>query len=242
MNIKNKIANLFGYEIFNIKKHASLDSHLANLIKFYDIDVIIDVGANVGQFAKGMRKNGFKGEIFSFEPVQSTFDQLKSSADGDNKWHVYKLALGDKKEKVTINVSRSSDLSSILNPSDFGVKKYPKISSSYQEEIEVDLLDSFIHENNLSNNNILLKMDTQGYDLNVFRGGANIIRNVRCILSEISLIPIYDFMPAYKDVLTEYESKNFTVSGIYPVSRNKENMAIIEMDCVLINRSYSKNN
>jgi hypothetical protein len=76
----------------------------------------------------------------------------------------------------------------------------------------------------------------------MFLGGANIIRNVRCILSEISLIPIYDFMPAYKDVLTEYESKNFTVSGIYPVSRNKENMAIIEMDCVLINRSYSKNN
>lgn len=237
MNIKNKIAQFFGYEIFNFKKHASLNSHLLNLIKFYDIDVIIDIGANEGQFAKRMRQNGFKGRILSFEPVQKTFDKLKLAANSDNNWQVHKLALGDKKQTAVINVSASSDLSSMLQPNDFGVSKYPKIESSYQEEIEVDLLDSFVKSNSISGNNILLKMDTQGYDLNVFRGGVNVLANVRCILSEISLIPIYDGMPSYKDVLTEYENYNFAVSGFYPVSRNKSNLAVIEMDCVLVKKS-----
>ncbi len=59
--------------------------------------------------------------------------------------------------------------------------------------------------------------------------------SVRCILSEISLIPIYDGMPSYKESLAEYEKHNFLISGFYPVSRNKSNMAIIEMDCVLVN-------
>jgi FkbM family methyltransferase len=235
MKIKNKIAQFFGYEIFNVKKHASLNSHLSNLINFYDIDVIIDVGANEGQFAKRMRQNGFKGRIFSFEPVQETFERLKLAAKNDDKWSIHKLALGDKKETAFINVSVSSDLSSILKPNDFGALKYPKIESSYQEEIEVDLLDNFVNSNFLSSNKILLKMDTQGYDLNVFRGGLNIMGSVRCILSEISLIPIYDGMPSYKESLAEYEKHNFLISGFYPVSRNKSNMAIIEMDCVLVN-------
>jgi len=239
MNIKNKVAQFFGYEIFNIKKHASLNSHLSNLINFYDIDVIIDVGANKGQFAKRIRQNGFKGRIFSFEPVQETFEILKSESKGDDKWNIYKLALGDKKETAFINVSASSDLSSILKPNDFGSLKYPKIQPIHQEKIEVDLLDNFVKSNFLDGNNILLKMDTQGYDLNVFRGGLNVIKSIKCILSELSLIPIYDGMPSYKVCLAEYEKHNFLISGFYPLSRNKSNMAIIEMDCILVNNAAS---
>ncbi len=76
-------------------------------------------------------------------------------------------------------------------------------------------------------------MDTQGYDLQVFKGGHKFTSHVRSIISEISFQPIYDGMPNYREVLGVYEAQEFAVTGLYPVTRNK-NLSIIEMDCVLI--------
>jgi len=86
------------------------------------------------------------------------------------------------------------------------------------------------------NDRLLLKMDTQGYDLEVFRGAQSLLPNVSCILSELSLIPIYEGMPSYLDALAEFEGHGFCVSGFYPITRN-ENLTLNEVDCVLVKPS-----
>ena len=82
---------------------------------------------------------------------------------------------------------------------------------------------------------ILLKMDTQGFDLNVFKGASTFIQNIICIQSEISLTPIYSGMPHYLDSLKTYEDAGFVITGLYPISR-KEDMTVIEMDCMMLNK------
>lgn len=82
---------------------------------------------------------------------------------------------------------------------------------------------------------IFLKLDTQGYDLKVFQGGTKSLGRICCLLSEISLIQIYDGMPNYLDALSIYQDHGFSISGMYPLTKN-EDLSLIEMDCVLVNR------
>ena len=76
-------------------------------------------------------------------------------------------------------------------------------------------------------------MDTQGYDLEVFKGAERLLPRVSCMLSELSLIPLYDEMPNYLEALSVYQGKGFNVSGIHPTTRN-ENLSLNEVDCMLV--------
>lgn len=82
----------------------------------------------------------------------------------------------------------------------------------------------------------LLKLDTQGHDLMVLAGGKDIMSDVQAIQVEISLKPIYDGAPHYLDALVEFETAGFEITGMYPVSRDKKSLAIIEYDCVMTRR------
>src|SRR5690606_19911809 len=91
------------------------------------------------------------------------------------------------------------------------------------------------HISDLSKRSILLKMDTQGYDLEVFKGATESLRYAKCILSELSVLPIYAGAPHYLDALAHYEESGFAITGLYPISRNSD-LSVIEFDCIMINR------
>jgi len=236
MKLHRKIAKLFGYELIKTRKHPSTNSHMINLINHYDIDLVIDVGANNGQFGRMLRAEGYQGDIHSFEPVSSTFNELKRSCESDDKWFIHQIALSDEVGQAEVNVTESSDLSSFLEPNEFGKSKYEKIKVLRTETVELNTLENFLKENipDVAKRKIFLKMDTQGYDLKVFKGAEGVFDNIYCVLSEISLISIYSGMPHYLDALKIYEDAGFIVTGLYPISRKKD-LSVIEMDCMLVN-------
>lgn len=240
MKLHHRIARLFGYEMIKRKKHPTLNSHLMYLIKRYEIDLVLDVGANVGQFGTMLQKEGYKGEIHSFEPVSETFELLRARCSGDHRWFVHRVAMGDICAEKTINVSKTSNLSSFLKPNDFGKERFQTIKVISEEVVEVSTIEKFLttQVTDWDKRRILLKMDTQGYDLNVFKGALKVMDRIVCILSEISVSPIYFNMPHYIDSLKEYEKYGFVVSGFYPVTR-KENLSLIELDCTLLNGKYT---
>ena len=238
MKLHNKIARLFGYEMIKRNSHPTLNSHLINLINLHKIDLVLDVGANSGNFATTLRGEGYKGDIHSFEPVSRTFASLRAARSGDHRWFAHNIAMGDACDKKTINVTEASDFSSFLKlkPNEtFGTLKV-----LYEEVVEVSTVENFLttHVMNFDKRRILLKIDTQGYDLEVFKGAIKVMERIVCVLSEISLIPIYSEMPHYLAFLKKSEEQGFVVTGFYPVSR-KENLSVIEMDCVLLNGQYA---
>jgi FkbM family methyltransferase len=230
------IAKAFGYELVKRGKHPTSNSHLINLINHNNIDVVLDVGANNGRFGLMLRNEGYEGEIHSFEPVSKTFENLSRACLNDKKWFPNKVAMGSVVGEETVHITESSDLSSFLNPNDFGKEIYKKIKVSQTEIVNVSTIDDYLTTRiaNFERRNILLKMDTQGYDLKVFEGALNNLEYIDCILSEISLIPIYTGMPHYLDALRKYEKHGFIVTGLYPISR-KSDLSVIEMDCFMIN-------
>lgn len=219
--------------------HNSIDFHLATLFSKYTIDCVIDVGANTGQYGEFLRSIGYRGWIVSFEPVKSVFDKLVDRARGDDKWVCHNLALGDKAEKKVINVYSSTVFSSFLDASEYSKKIWKSLESVTSEEVTIARLDDiFLSEifERTGSQHYYLKLDTQGYDLNVFHGGLNSLDKVCAMQTELSLIHVYESMPSPYEALNEFHSKNYFISGMYPINRD-ESLAVIEYDCVLVKRS-----
>ena len=74
------IADFLGYDISRKKKSSNLSSHLALILKQLDVNLVLDVGANTGQFGSLLRGCGYNGDIFSFEPTKESFDLLSLRA------------------------------------------------------------------------------------------------------------------------------------------------------------------
>ena len=236
----NHFLNKYGYEYIRKKKSPSLKSHLFNLIDQYLIDIVIDVGANHGQFGNLLRSIGYKGEILSFEPTKKSFEILSEASSRDDRWKIYPLGLGDKKTSEKINIFESSDFNSLLQPSDMGKTTFKnKLKKLHSESINLETLNRILTPHALKGRRIFLKMDTQGYDLNVFKGASKYYSNIACLLTEISLQQIYQKMPDYHETMAFYEKKGFAVSGLYPVSRQKDS-SVIEMDCFMINAKFKQ--
>lgn len=107
------------------------------------------------------------------------------------------------------------------------------------EEVRVARLDQLYPDivRRMGCQNILLKMDTQGYDRNVFDGSSGVINAVKCLQTELSLISVYEGMGKPYDLLNRFHQHGVEISGMYPINHDAESMAVIEYDCILVRHS-----
>jgi FkbM family methyltransferase len=237
LKIHHNIAALFGYELIKRRNLDTLNQHLENVLKKHRINCIIDVGANTGQYGNTLRRIGFKGHILSFEPVESTFAQLEIASHLDNDWQIFRVALGAEDTNMKINRTDSSEFSSFLNPNTQGKALFPKkIKLMAQEDVQVTTLASLWPQlmAGIENPRVLLKMDTQGFDLEVLSGAEEVLEDILVLQSEVSIQPIYKSMPNYKTALSCFEKHGFELSGMFLVSRDKDSLRAIEYDCVML--------
>lgn len=216
--------------------------HLRQILETYRVDMVIDVGANEGQFGRLLRGLDYEGIIHSFEPLSSAFAALGKAAQNDPCWHVHNVALGDAKGELTLHVGASSDFSSLLPASAFGAAHFKGLSPRGQQTVAVHRLEDYGQGlPDFAGQRVLLKLDTQGYDYQVFAGAAGLRPRLVALLSELSFQPIYEGMKPYLEMLLHYTRQGFAVSGVFPVSRDKETEALIEADCVLVDVARLKN-
>lgn len=219
---------------FRSNAWASNRCQLRSIIESMNIDLVIDAGANEGQFGKSIRKF-YSGELHSFEPVSSVYALLSKSASSDPKWHTHQFALGSDESEQDINVANFSVFSSLLEMNKYSGKRFGNQPvSARKERISIRRLDNVIDNISSENENrrIFLKMDTQGFDLEVFKGLGNKLQDVYAIQSELSVIPIYNGMPHWTESILAYEKSGFRVAGMFPVTR--DSWSIIEYDCLLV--------
>ena len=237
ITLHKKIATYFGYEFVRINKNITQNQNLQTieLIKQHKIDLVLDVGANQGQFATDIRNAGYLGQIISFEPIEQCYQHLASIAD--DMWQVENFALGKKNSKKEINISNKTVYSSILDVNEFGKSNFSNsIKVIGKQDIQVKKLDDIIHRlvNNLRKKKVFLKLDTQGYDNRVIDGALQTLKHVQILQTEISCKGIYKNTPSVTQRLDELFNIGFNIVGIFPISRDKTTMEILEFDCLLI--------
>lgn len=236
-NAVRSAVNRIGFDVVRLRNsHADLGTHLMNVFANNQIDCVLDVGANAGQYGRALRELGFAGQIESFEPVSGVFRRLQAEAAGDALWHCHQLALGDQDERKTINVFESTVFSSFLDASDYSKGVWKSLDRAHPEEVQVARLDTIFASivARTGARRFYLKMDTQGFDKNVFDGAKGVLQSIYAIQSEVSLIPVYKAMPPAYEVLSQYHAAGFLISGMYPINRDEKTLAVVEYDCVMV--------
>jgi len=198
-----------------------------------DIDCVIDVGANRGQFSHELRGVGYRRQIISFEPLGSEFEALSQGFAGDAEWQGQRCALGSAAARLEMTIPGLTVLGSLLQPNF-------KSRNSRVEQVDVMRLDEVLPRllPDWKTRRIYLKMDTQGYDLEVFRGAEGILGSVVGLQSELSVRPLYEGMPHYLEALSTYEQGGYELHNLTVVSRDDQN-AVIEMNCYMRRRDQA---
>jgi len=240
-NLLRHIANRYEMELYSSWKIKELPlvNHLKEIFRDHRIDMVVDVGANLGQYHDLLREEvGYKGEILSFEPVKNVATTLFERSKEDPNWQIFGYALGSSSGSAEINIMASSDFNSFLNPrNDIDNTFHSKNSIVSKETVRVNTLDNFFQEAGIdcSKRNGFLKIDTQGFDMEVIKGGRNSLKNILALQMEASVRPIYDGMPNYVQTIEEMNQIGFDLSSIFPVTFDNKKR-VIEFDCVFVNR------
>jgi FkbM family methyltransferase len=235
----NQIAEKFGYALIpdwrlDLRAQALC---LQQLFERQQVDLVIDVGANIGQYYNFLRNHvGYTSWVVSFEPDPNSYQQLKARLKNDARLRIIQKALGSEVGKAYFNLSAASTLNSFREP-DFESSKHGNKMRQIVEriEVEVDLIDHLLPGllDTLQVSRPYLKMDTQGFDLEVLRGAKISMKRFVGLQFEGSVIPIYKNMPHLTDMLAYIEPYGFRISDMFAVSKD-EQLRAIEFDCVMI--------
>jgi FkbM family methyltransferase len=221
-----------------------LSAHLTDLFARYRIDCVLDVGANRGQYRDFLRDEvGFAGQIVSFEPMGNLAAVLKERATADSRWRIYHCAVGRAAGTLPLNVMKDDSLSSFRAPENVRVREDLDAQNTVVrvEHVPVRTLDELwpMIARELAVARPYLKMDTQGFDLEVIAGAGAALSQVIALQSEVAFRALYAAAPNYLDSIGQLQAAGFEITGLVPVSRDTE-LRVIESDCVMVNSRHAR--
>jgi len=228
LKLKRAFNSTLGIEI--IKYPTDELNRRIKLLQHHNIDVIIDIGANIGQYGGEMRALGFKGEIISFEPIKAAFEKLKKNSANDKNWKIFNCSIGEKDGQTTINVSKNSVSSSLLDNLPQLTESAPEAAFVEKETIEIKKLDTIYESLNLINKNVYLKIDTQGYEEMVLMGAENSLKEVSGMQIEMSFIPSYKGSITFDQMKTKLNNLGFNLMAIENGFYDKKTGMQLEVD------------
>ena len=206
------------------------------LMRSYGIDLVLDVGANTGQYAKLLRKLGYQGEIVSFEPMRAPFLELLRNCENDAAWSCRDYALGDVEGVERIHVSGNSVSSSILPMLAEHERHAPASHVIAQEEIAVRRLDALPDWLGWSGRSIWLKIDVQGYEEQVLAGAAAHQDKIKAIQVELSLRPLYSQQLTMLPMLKRLDELGFDPVAFEPGFADMTTGEYLQVDGIFRNR------
>lgn len=234
LKIKRKLNSAFGFEIIKYPT-PELDRRI-KLLNYYGISVVLDVGANIGQYGTELRSIGYKGRIISFEPTKDAFSKLIKNSKNDKLWEVYNFSLGNFDGDTEINISQNSVSSSILNNLPQLIESAPEARFVAKEKIEVKKIDSIFKSFSLDKENVYLKIDTQGYENMVIEGAKNSLDKITGIQIEMSLIPTYEGAISFEEMMKKLNNLNFITTSIESGYYDKKTGNLLEVDGVFFKK------
>lgn len=224
------------------KKGSSVAStQIINSIRKYDpsINTIIDVGANQGQFALASVHFFPGAKIYSFEPVPDTFKTLQANTKKRKNINIKNFALGSTNGTIDFYSNGYSHASSALKVSEIQKKILPKTGIQNKIQVEVKMLDDVLRNENLVSP-ILLKLDVQGFEKEVLKGGLNFIKEkVDYLLFETSFISMYDGEPLFDEMHSFVKELGFELMA--PVGfLQTQDLQILQLDMLYKKKQIKK--
>jgi FkbM family methyltransferase len=227
-----KLSRSLGIDLKRYNIQTSEAAKMQRLLAYHNIDLVFDVGANIGQYAKLLRELGYSGRIVSFEPLSSAYSQLKAVSEKDPLWEIApQAAIGNQDGEIIINIAGNSYSSSALPMLDAHLESAPESAYSGSETVKLSRLD-IIAKNYIKSEtkSIFLKIDVQGLEKQVLEGATAILPLVKGIKLELSLVPLYKGQVLFKEMIDIVEKLGYELYGIEPGFTAEKTGRMLQMD------------
>ena len=207
-----------GWDLHRYVPTASPDAQLARVLSAFGIDLVLDVGANTGQYGALLRELGYRGRIMSFEPLGAAHDALSARAAPDPLWNVApRGAVGDRDGEIVINVAGNSASSSVLPMLAAHSDAAPHSQYVGTEPVALRRLDGLVGDVLPQARSSLLKIDTQGFEAAVLAGAPQTLAAASAVQLELSLVPLYEGQALYDTLIAGHGGPRVRAMG--PVAR-----------------------
>jgi FkbM family methyltransferase len=229
-----------GFEIRRWTVENSPDAQVARIVAHLGIDLVLDVGANEGQYAEMLRANGYQGRIVSFEPLSMPHAKLLERTRHDAGWVVAPCAaLGDTAGEVVIHVAGNSLSSSLLEMLPTHEQAAPGSAFVANETVPLVRLDGVAAAYLDGARSVLLKMDTQGYEDRVLAGASEILAGIRAIQVELSMVPLYAGQLLFDDMRARLGVLGYELFAIFPIFVHEVTGQTLQVDGIFVRRNPS---
>jgi FkbM family methyltransferase len=224
-----------GYDVHRAKPRTP--TRMEIVCKDLEIDLAFDVGANIGQFAMALRRDGFRGTIVSFEAASSVWKTLTETASTDPRWTIApRAAIGPREGEIELNVAGNQAASSSVLPMlDRHLEVAPQSAYVRTEKVVMRRLDDIGREY-LGNpaRRVLLKIDVQGYEAEVLEGASGLLDHVRALHLEMSLVPLYEGQKLFEETHRQIRGYGFHMYDIQPGFTDHRNHQLLQVNALFV--------
>lgn len=234
-----RLARSFGIEMTRFQPSSSHGAQLGKALEIGAINLVLDIGANTGQFAKEIRDYGFSGRIVSFEPLTSAWLSLTTAASDDSGWYVHEqAAIGDHDGQIEMNIAGNSVSSSVLPM--LASHSRAALGSTYvaSESVAIARLDMVAPQYLLPDSSLFIKIDTQGFEWQVLDGGNETLKLARGVLCELSLVSLYQGQRLWRDIVDRLEAEGFLLWALQKGFTDPRTGQSLQMDGIFLRKEY----
>jgi len=191
----------------------------------YGIRTVLDVGANIGQFTLVARRIFPNARVIAFEPLAAECERFASVHAGDSRVKLVRAALGPECATVAMHVAGARDSSSLLPITATQAQLFPGTGESHCESVQVLPLLEAVSDEELDGP-LLLKIDVQGFELQVLEACASVLNRVEFVYVECSFVEFYAGQAMAGEVVTWLQKRGFALAGIGSLTRGPSDVGV----------------
>jgi FkbM family methyltransferase len=209
----NSLLGRWGYQLARCGLVAPVTPENLEWLRQYKISTFIDIGANVGEYVDFAVRYFPGAKIYAFEPLEDCFDTLSKKHNFVPGLEVFNYALGDEEAIRQIHRSSYAPASSLLGMCDLTKQAFPEAANHETTLVEVKCLDNVLAARSLEPE-IFVKIDTQGYEDRVIRGGRQVLSRASIIQIEVSFEMLYEGQVLFSAVYHQLSELGFVFHGV----------------------------
>jgi FkbM family methyltransferase len=210
---------------------------LRSTLRDQDIDLVLDVGAHTGGFARSLRRVGYDRDIVSFEPSAPTFAKLAAECARDPKWTPVQAAVSDATGVTTLRVSHNAVSSSLLRVNETHVAAAPRSAAEREEQVATLSFPDALARHAAAARRVLVKLDIQGFEGRVLDAMAPPDPRIRAVVMELSLVHLYDGDDLIEDNIARVRRMGFDPIELVAGFREQRTGALLQVDGIFLRRN-----
>jgi FkbM family methyltransferase len=230
LELTRRVSRRFGIDLVRHDPMSSVGSRRQRILSSRDVTLVLDVGANVGQYASSLRAHGYAGRVLSFEPLSDAFAALAARAAEDPRWECVRTAIGDRDGEANVNVAGNSYSSSLLPMLDLHVANAPDSAYRGQQQVSIHRLDSLQARWSGAKERLFLKVDVQGLEKDVINGAPETLRHTVAVEAELSLAPLYQGQALFAEMVDVLDRAGFHLVSVEPGFADSRTGHLLQID------------